>query len=147
MSILLSDEYFMQQALAEAKKALAKDEIPMGAIITVENQIIARAHNLTETLHDVTAHAEMQAITSASNALGSKYLKNCTLYITAEPCVMCGGAAYWAQLKRVVYGATDNKRGISRQPGKILHPKTQCVGGILAEESSKLLSDFFRKRR
>src|SRR6056297_2186429 len=121
MGILLSDEYFMQQALTEARKALEKDEIPMGAIITIEDQIIARAHNLTETLHDVTAHAEMQAITSASNALGSKYLKNCTLYITAEPCVMCGGAAYWAQLKRVVYGATDNKRGISQQLGNILH--------------------------
>ncbi|MFO7938851.1 MAG: nucleoside deaminase [Bacteroidales bacterium] len=147
MGILLSDEYFMQQALTEARKALEKDEIPMGAIITIEDQIIARAHNLTETLHDVTAHAEMQAITSAANALGSKYLKNCTLYVTAEPCVMCGGAAYWAQLKRVVYGAADNKRGISQQPGDILHPKTQLVGGILKEECSKLLSDFFRMKR
>ncbi len=147
MTEILSDEYFMRHAIAEAQKALEKDEIPIGAIITFEDRIIARAHNLTETLNDVTAHAEMQALTSAANLLGSKYLKNCTLYVTAEPCVMCGGAAYWAQLHRIVFGASDNKRGIGQQPGRILHPKTSITGGILQEECSKLLTDFFRKKR
>ena len=147
MTEILSDEYFMRHAIAEAQKALEKDEIPIGAIITFEDRIIARAHNLTETLNDVTAHAEMQALTSAANLLGSKYLKNCTLYVTAEPCVMCGGAAYWAQLHRIVFGASYNKRGIGQQPGRILHPKTSITGGILQEECSKLLTDFFRKKR
>ena len=147
MAKLLSDEYFMKHALAEAQKALEKDEIPIGAIITFEDRIIARAHNLTETLNDVTAHAEMQALTAAANLLGSKYLKNCTLFVTTEPCVMCGGAAYWAQLHRIVYGASDNKRGIGQQPGNIIHPKTKLTGGIIESDCSKLLIDFFRTRR
>jgi len=141
------DTYFMKQALGQAKKAYDKDEVPVGAIIVCDNQIIARAHNYTETLNDVTAHAEMQAFTAAVDYLGGKYLNECTLYVTLEPCVMCGGAAYWTQLKKVVYGAKDEKRGFSTLTQNILHPKTEIEGGLLQEECAKLLSDFFKSKR
>ena len=141
------DTYFMKQALVQAKKAYDKDEVPVGAIIVCDNQIIARAHNYTEALNDVTAHAEMQAFTAAADYLGGKYLNECTLYVTLEPCIMCGGAAYWTQLKKVVYGAKDEKRGFSTLTQNILHPKTEIEGGLLQEECSKLLSDFFKSKR
>lgn len=141
------DTYFMKQALIQAKKAYDKDEVPVGAIIVCDNQIIARAHNYTEALNDVTAHAEMQAFTAAADYLGGKYLNECTLYVTLEPCVMCGGAAYWTQLKKVVYGAKDEKRGFSTLTQNILHPKTEIEGGLLQEECAKLLSDFFKSKR
>jgi tRNA(adenine34) deaminase len=141
------DTYFMKQALAQAKKAYDKDEVPVGAIIVCNNQIIARAHNYTEALNDVTAHAEMQAFTAATDYLGGKYLNECTLYVTLEPCIMCGGAAYWTQLKKVVYGAKDEKRGFSTLTQNILHPKTEIEGGLLQEECAKLLSDFFKSKR
>ena len=141
------DTYFMKQALVQAKKAYDKDEVPVGAIIVCDNQIIARAHNYTEALNDVTAHAEMQAFTSASDFLGGKYLHECTLYVTLEPCVMCGGAAYWTQLKKVVYGAKDEKRGFSTLAQNILHPKTEIESGLLQEECAKLLFDFFKSKR
>ena len=141
------DTYFMKQALAQAKKAYDKDEVPVGAIIVCDNQIIARAHNYTEALNDVTAHAEMQAFTSAADYLGGKYLNECTLYVTLEPCVMCGGAAYWTQLKKVVYGAKDKERGFSTLTQNIFHPKTEIEGGLLEEECAKLLSDFFKSKR
>ncbi|MEX2484787.1 MAG: nucleoside deaminase [Brumimicrobium sp.] len=141
-----SDEYFMRQALQEAKKALEKDEVPIGAVIVAKNNIIARGHNLTEQLNDVTAHAEMQAITSAAEHLGGKYLMNCTLYVTMEPCVMCAGALNWSQISKVVFGAHDEKRGAGRYD-KIFHPKTNVVGGLLEEECSELVIDFFKKKR
>ena len=141
------DTYFMKQALIQAKKAYDKDEVPVGAIIVCDNQIIARAHNYTEALNDVTAHAEMQAFTAAADYLGGKYLNECTLYVTLEPCVMCGGAAYWTQLKKVVYGAKDEKRGFSTLIQNILHPKTEIEGGLLQVECAKLLSDFFKSKR
>ena len=141
------DTYFMKQALAQAKKAYDKDEVPVGAIIVCNNQIIARAHNYTEALNDVTAHAEMQAFTAATDYLGGKYLNECTLYVTFEPCVMCGGAAYWTQLKKVVYGAKDEKRGFSTLAENILHPKTEIESGLLQKECTKLLSDFFKSKR
>ena len=141
------DTYFMKQALAQAKKAYDKDEVPVGAIIVCDNQIIARAHNYTEALNDVTAHAEMQAFTSAADYLGGKYLNECTLYVTLEPCVMCAGAAYWTQLKKVVYGAKDEARGFSTLAENILHPKTEIEGGLLEKECAKLLSDFFKSKR
>ena len=141
------DTYFMKQALAEAKKAYDKDEVPVGAIIVCDNQIIARAHNYTEALNDVTAHAEMQAFTAAADYLGGKHLNECTLYVTLEPCVMCGGAAYWTQLKKVVYGAKDEKRGVSTLRQNILHPKTEIESGLLKEECVKLLSNFFKNKR
>ena len=141
------DTYFMKQALLQAKEALLKDEVPVGAVIVCDNQIIARAHNYTEALNDVTANAEMQAFTSAADYLGGKYLNECTLYVTLEPCVMCGGAAYWTQLKKVVYGAKDEKRGFSSFSENILHPKTKIESGLLQEECSKLLSDFFKNKR
>ena len=141
------DTYFMKQALVQAKKAYDKDEVPVGAIIVCDNQIIARAHNYTEALNDVTAHAEMQAFTAAADYLGGKYLNECTLYVTLEPCIMCGGAAYWTQLKKVVYGAKDEKRGFSTLTQNILHPKTEIEGGLLQEECAKLLSDFFKSKR
>ena len=144
---ILSDEYFMRAALAEAKKAFDADEIPVGAIVVCKNQIIARAHNMTEKLHDVTAHAEMIAITSASNFLNSKYLSECTLYVTLEPCVMCAGASFWAQVSNLVYGATDDKRGYQMISSAITHPKTIVKGGVMAEECGSLLIDFFRKKR
>jgi tRNA(adenine34) deaminase len=141
------DTYFMKQALVQAKKAYDKDEVPVGAIIVCDNQIIARAHNYTEALNDVTAHAEMQAFTAAADYLGGKYLNECTLYVTLEPCVMCSGAAYWTQLKKIVYGAKDEKRGFSTLTQNILHPKTEIESGLLQKECVKLLSDFFKSKR
>jgi tRNA(adenine34) deaminase len=142
-----SDEFFMAEALKEARAALEKAEIPVGAVIVCDNRVIARAHNLTETLNDVTAHAEMQAFTAASDYLGGKYLEECTLFVTLEPCVMCAGAAFWTQLGRLVYGAFDEKRGYRLIRQGILHPRTTIVPGILAEESAHLLKEFFKKKR
>jgi len=147
MQKLLDDEFFMKQALTEAKEANAKGEVPIGAVIVCKDRIIARAHNLTETLNDVTAHAEMQAITAAASVLGGKYLKDCTLYVTIEPCPMCAGALGWSQLSKIVYGAADEKKGFSRYAPNVLHPKTEVVGGVLAEESSQLIKSFFQQRR
>lgn len=144
---MFDDAYFMREALKEAQKALARDEVPVGAVIVCKNRIIARAHNLTETLNDVTAHAEMQAFTVASNALGGKYLVDCTLYVTLEPCIMCAGAAYWTQIGRIVYGTPDPKRGYTLLPQSILHPKTQVTGGVLGDECARLLKNFFQKKR
>tara|TARA_R110002020_G_scaffold122487_6_gene277883 strand:- start:4733 stop:5182 length:450 start_codon:yes stop_codon:yes gene_type:complete len=146
MDLQLDDAHFMKMALQEARTAYEKNEIPVGAVIVVENRIIARAHNLTERLRDVTAHAEMQAITSASNFLGGKYLHNCTLYVTLEPCQMCAGALYWSQLSRIVFGAEDRDRGF-RTMGTKLHPKTTVMGGIMEAEASALLKRFFLARR
>ena len=140
------DVYFMKKALQEAEVAYDKGEIPVGAVIVIDNRIIARAHNLTELLTDVTAHAEMQAITAASNFLGGKYLTNCTLYVTMEPCQMCAGALYWSQISKIVYGATDTERGCIVLNTK-LHPKTMMIGGVLADESAKLLKRFFIEKR
>jgi len=144
---VFSDEHFMKQALLEAQKAFDADEVPVGAVITCENRIIARAHNLTERLTDVTAHAEMQAFTSAAEYLGGKYLRDCTLYVTLEPCVMCAGAAFWAQLGKLVFGASDPKRGYQRAETRLLHPKTTVVSGILENEASVLLKTFFQQKR
>lgn len=141
------DEMYMRKALAEAQQALTEGEIPIGAIVVCQDHVIARAHNLTETLHDVTAHAEMQAITSAANELGGKYLKDCTLYVTVEPCVMCAGALGWSQLSRIVYGAADEKRGYQLYAPRALHPKTTIKGGILEEECRQLMQDFFKNKR
>lgn len=141
------DEKFMRMALAEAQEAGAAGEIPIGAVVVCRDKIIARAHNLTETLHDVTAHAEMQAITAAADSLGGKYLKGCTLYVTVEPCVMCAGALGWSQIERVVYGAADEKRGFSRFAPEALHPKTTVVSGVLEEECRQLMQDFFKNKR
>lgn len=140
------DHYFMKRAFEEAQIAFEKGEVPVGAVVVVEDRIIARAHNLTEQLTDVTAHAEMQAITAASHFLGGKYLNQCTLYVTLEPCVMCSGALYWSQLKKVVYGAVDQKRG-GLSTGVQLHPKTEIVSGIMEEETSELMKSFFAKKR
>lgn len=137
----------MRIALNEAKQALEKDEVPVGAIVIANNTIIARAHNLTETLNDVTAHAEMQVITAAANSIGSKYLNDCTIYVTLEPCTMCAGALFWAQIGKLVYGASDPKRGYTLNAKSILHPKTDVVSGILAQEAEELLKEFFRKKR
>lgn len=147
MKDIYSDEYFMKEALKEAKKAFEKDEVPIGAVIVYSNIIIARAHNLTETLQDVTAHAEMQAFTAASNYIGAKYLKECTLYVTVEPCTMCAGAAFWTQIPRIVYGATDNKRGFMQANPSIPHPKTSITKGVMEEQCGDLLIDFFQKKR
>jgi len=144
---LLNEEYFMREALKEAIKAYEQDEIPIGAVIECRGRIIARAHNLTEKLNDVTAHAEMQAITAAANSIGGKYLNECTLYVTIEPCIMCAGATSWAQMGRIVYGAVDEKRGFSLLNGRILHPKTKITTGVLEEESAGLMSAFFREKR
>jgi len=141
-----SHEYFMKKALQEAEVAFEKDEIPVGAIIVVDDKIIARSHNLTELLHDVTAHAEMQSITAAANFLGGKYLKGCTLYVTLEPCQMCAGALYWSQITKIVFGATDEHRGY-RVMGTKLHPKTEVIHGILENECSALMKAFFSKKR
>jgi len=146
MNMEFSDEYFMKKALLEAEQAFEKGEVPVGAVIVVDNKIIARAHNLTELLNDVTAHAEMQAITSASNFLGGKYLHNCTLYVTLEPCQMCGGALFWSQISNVVYGASDPERGCISLNNK-LHPKTKIKGGILGDQASSLLKRFFIEKR
>lgn len=136
----------MKKALQEAEMAFEKGEIPVGAVVVVEDRIIARSHNLTELLQDVTAHAEMQAITSAAHFLGGKYLKNCSLYVTLEPCQMCAGALYWSQLSKVVYGASDEQRGFVKM-GTQLHPKTQVVSGVMAEEAAELMKRFFAQRR
>ena len=141
-----SDEYFMRQALKEAEKAFRADEVPVGAVIVAKNQIIARSHNLTELLTDVTAHAEMQAITAAAENLGGKYLINCTLYVTLEPCVMCAWALNWSQISKIVFGAHDEKRGAGRY-ANIYHPKTEITGGLLADECSALIQDFFKEKR
>ncbi len=141
------DEQFMRKALAEAEEALAAGEVPIGAVVVCRDRVIARAHNLTETLCDVTAHAEMQAITAAANTLGGKYLTDCTLYVTVEPCTMCAGAIGWAQLKRVVYGAQDPKRGYSSYAPHALHPKAAVTNGVLEEECSRLMTGFFKAKR
>ncbi len=143
----MEDVQYMKIALQEAKMAFDTGEVPVGAIVVCQGRIIARAHNLTETLNDVTAHAEMQAITAAANALGGKYLNDCTLYVTVEPCVMCAGAIAWAQMGRVVFGASDEKRGYQRFAPQALHPKTEVVHGVLADEASALMKDFFKSRR
>lgn len=144
---MLDDEYFMRQALQEAHKALEEEEVPIGAVIVINQRIIARAHNLTEMLNDVTAHAEMQAITAAANVLGGKYLTDCTLYVTVEPCPMCAGALRWAQISRIVYGAPDEKRGYSRISPYLLHPKTTVTSGIMAEDCADLIKMFFTRFR
>lgn len=144
---MADDNYYMNQAMDEARKAFEQGEIPVGAVVVCHDRIIARAHNLTETLNDVTAHAEMQAITAAANTLGGKYLNECTLYVTVEPCPMCAGALGWAQLKRLVYGASDEKRGFHVYAPNVLHPKTEVVKGVLSDEASELIRTFFRKRR
>ena len=146
MEISFDDTYFMKKALQEAEGAFDKGEIPVGAIIVIENRIIARAHNLTETLNDVTAHAEMQAITAAANFLGGKYLQNCILYVTLEPCQMCAGALYWSQIGAIIYGARDEKRGCINLQTK-LHPKTTIKGGVMADEASQLMKRFFIEKR
>ena len=143
----LDDSYYMKQALQEAQKAGERGEVPVGAFVVCKDRIIARAHNLTETLTDVTAHAEMQAITAAAASLGGKYLNECTLYVTVEPCVMCAGAIAWAQMGRLVFGAEDEKRGYQRYASQALHPKTQVVKGILADECAALMKEFFAAKR
>ena len=141
------DEHYMRLALAEAQIALSKDEIPIGAVVVCHDTIVARAHNLTETLTDPTAHAEMQAITMAANTLGGKYLTDCTLYVTIEPCPMCAGALGWAQVPRIVYGAPDPKRGFREYAPRVLHPKATCEGGILEDECRQLMQAFFKGKR
>ncbi|MCQ2217697.1 MAG: nucleoside deaminase [Paludibacteraceae bacterium] len=143
----MDDAYFMKQAIAEAKMAESKGEVPIGAVVVCKNRIIARAYNLVETLNDVTAHAEMQAITMAADYLGGKYLTECTLYVTVEPCVMCAGALGWAQLSRLVYGTDDPKRGYSEFAPQALHPKCEVVSGVLAEECAEMVRSFFKKKR
>jgi len=146
METPFDDTYFMKKALQEAEIAFEKGEIPVGAVIVIDNRIIARAHNLTELLNDVTAHAEMQAITAASDFLGGKYLQNCTLYVTLEPCQMCAGALYWSQISNIIYGTRDEERGCITLKTK-LHPKTKMKGGVLEEEASNLLKRFFIEKR
>lgn len=144
---LYSDDYFMNEALKEAYKAFEADEVPVGAVIVANNKIIARAHNYTERLNDVTAHAEMQVITAAANAIGGKYLADCTLYVTLEPCVMCAGALYWSHITKIVYGASDLKKGFSNPNISVLHPKTTLHKGVLEQECSLILKQFFLSRR
>ena len=144
---MADDKFFMRQALMEAEKAAERDEVPVGAVVVCRDCIIARAHNLTETLNDVTAHAEMQAITAAANYLGGKYLNDCTLYVTVEPCVMCAGAIAWAQLGRLVIGTMDDKRGYHKYAPQALHPKTVVVQDVMAEESASLMKEFFKRKR
>ena len=146
LSMELDDSYFMQKAYEQAEQAFEMDEVPVGAVVVIDQRIIARAHNLTERLKDVTAHAEMQAITAAAHFLNGKYLKGCTLYVTLEPCVMCMGALYWTQLDRLVFGASDSKRGFASQ-GVLAHPKTKIQGGVLAEDSGALMEHFFKNKR
>ncbi len=141
-----TDEYFMKKALQEAEVAFEKGEIPVGAVIVIDNKVIARTHNLSEMLNDVTAHAEMQAITSAANFIGGKYLKGCTLYVTLEPCQMCAGALYWSQISKIVFGASDEVRGFQKM-GTTIHPKTQVLKGVLAKECGALMLRFFAERR
>jgi len=144
---LMTDIDYMKQALVEAKKAFDKDEVPIGAVVVCKGRIIARAHNLTEMLNDVTAHAEMQAITAAANNIGGKYLNDCTLYVTVEPCPMCAGAIGWSQLGKLVYGAEDEKRGYHRYAPDVLHPKTEVVSGVCADEATALMKEFFKNKR
>lgn len=144
---MTTDERFMNMALDEARAALAQDEIPIGAVVVADGMVIGRGHNLTETLHDVTAHAEMQAITAAEVYLGGKYLNRCTLYVTVEPCVMCAGAIAWSQIGRLVFGAKDEKRGYQRYAPEALHPKTTVVSGVLEEECAAMMKDFFKEKR
>lgn len=141
------DKYYMGRALEEAQKARDEGEVPVGAVVVCRDSIIGRGHNLTETLHDVTAHAEMQAITAAAEAIGGKYLTDCTLYVTVEPCIMCAGALGWSQIGRVVFGATDEKRGYRRFAPEALHPRTQVTAGIMEEECRRLMVDFFKNKR
>lgn len=141
------DEMYMKEALKLAQKAFEEDEVPIGAVIVCKEKIIGKGYNLTERLHDVTAHAEMQAFTAAANFMGGKYLQDCTLYVTIEPCVMCAGASYWTQISRIVYGARDEKRGYSTFASHIIHPKTQIVSGVLEEECAHLMRTFFHKKR
>lgn len=141
------DEKYMRMALSEAQEAARRDEVPIGAVVVCNNRVIARGHNLTETLIDVTAHAEMQVITSAANFLGGKYLNDCTLYVTVEPCLMCAGALGWSQISRVVFGASDNKRGYHTFCEKPFHKKTEITGGVLADECAKIMTDFFKNKR
>lgn len=141
------DTYYMKQALMEAEKAAEQGEVPVGAVVVCRDRIIARAHNLTETLNDVTAHAEMQAITAAANYLGGKYLSDCTLYVTVEPCVMCAGAIAWSQMEKLVFGASDEKRGYQRYAPQALHPKTVVSQGVMADECAALMKVFFKNRR
>jgi tRNA(adenine34) deaminase len=143
---IFTDDYFMKKALQEAEAAFEKGEVPVGAVIVIDNKVIARSHNLTELLNDVTAHAEMQAITSAANFIGGKYLKGCTLYVTLEPCQMCAGALYWSQISKIVYGASDDNRGFVNM-GTQIHPKTEVVSGVLEKDCSLLMRAFFRIRR
>ena len=143
----MTDELYMRQALNEAQEAYAQGEIPVGAVVVWNNRIIARAHNLTETLHDVTAHAEMQAITAAANIMGGKYLKDCTLYVTLEPCIMCAGALGWSQIKRIVFGASDDKRGYHTFCENPFHKKTEVKSGVLADECASLMTSFFKNKR
>ena len=142
-----TDEMYMREALKLAKTAYEEDEVPIGAVIVSHGKIIGKGYNLTERLNDVTAHAEMQAFTAAANYLGGKYLKDCTLYVTVEPCVMCAGASYWSQISRIVYGAKDDKRGYSALNPKIVHPKTQVVSGVLEDDCANLLKNFFKSKR
>ena len=144
---LFSDEYFMNEALKEARKALHQDEVPVGAVVVAGNQVVARGHNMTQQLNDVTAHAEMVALTSAANHLGSKYLNECTLFVTLEPCLMCAAAHKWAQLGRLVFGASDDKAGYHLVEAPVLHPKTEILFGVLEDECSSLLKEFFRQKR
>lgn len=141
------DEYFMRQALTEAKVAFAEGEVPIGAVLVCDGKIVARAHNLTETLSDATAHAEILVLTSAEEALSSKYLPECTLYVTVEPCVMCAGAMYWTKIKALVYGASEDKYGYSIKAPEALHPKTEVRAGVLADECAQLMKDFFKQKR
>ena len=147
MTGIFSHEYFMKLALKEASKAFDEGEIPVGCLIVSENRIIGKGYNLTERLKDVTAHAEMQAITAAANHLGAKYLSDCTMYVTLEPCVMCAGAIAWSQLGRLVYGAADTKRGFMREGAHLLHPKTEVIVGVMAQEAGALVSTFFKQLR
>ena len=144
---MADDKFYMRQALMEAEKAAERDEVPVGAVVVCRDRVIARAHNLTETLNDVTAHAEMQAITAAANYLGGKYLNDCTLYVTVEPCVMCAGAIAWAQMGRLVIGAIDDKRGYQKYAPQALHPKTIVIENVMAEECASLMKDFFKRKR
>jgi tRNA(adenine34) deaminase len=144
---LYSDEYFMREALKEARKAFDRDEVPVGAVVVWKNRIIAKAHNLCETLNDPTAHAEMQAFTAATNSIGAKYLDECVLYVTIEPCIMCAGASFWTRISKIVFGAVDEKRGYSRLRQNFLHPSTVVQGGILKDECGRIMSEFFSKKR
>ena len=144
---MFTDEYFMKEALREAQKAYDLDEVPIGAVIVHDDRVIARAHNLTERLNDVTAHAEMQAITAAANYIGGKYLNECVLYVTIEPCPMCAGALAWSQISKIVYGAKDEKKGYSKIDHQMLHPKTRVFDGVLAEQCAELMKRFFREKR